>query len=378
MKRFSTLLVCIVLSCNLSFAQAQRWSAVKANTWYSHQPWLVGSNYIPASDSNELEMWQAETFNAEEIDKELGWAQSLGMNTMRVFLHDLIWQQDAEGFYQRIDTFLTIADKHHIRPIFVLFDSCWDPMPKLGPQHAPTPGVHNSGWVQSPGANALRDPKQYPRLRGYVRGVVGRFANDHRVLAWDIWNEPSNTNHDAYGKQEPRNKQRLVLVLLPRAFTWARSANPTQPLTSGVWEGNWSSTARMNPIQQVQIHESDVISFHNYSKPVDFEKRVRWLQRYHRPIICTEYMARSEGSRFDTILPLAKRLHVAAINWGLVLGKTQTNLPWNSWAKPYVDSQPPEWFHDVFYPDGKPYKDSETKMIRELTGAELTQPQEPK
>jgi hypothetical protein len=377
MKRF--LIAAIVLLCStFSFSQTQRWTPAKANDWYKKQPWLVGSNYIPASASNELEMWQAETFDPQQIDKELGWARSLGMNTMRVFLHDLVWQQDEQGFNERINAFLTIADKHHIRPIFVLFDSCWDPLPRLGPQRPPTPGVHNSAWVQSPGAAALGDPKQYPRLEAYVRGVVGKFANDPRVLAWDIWNEPSNTNQDAYGKVELKNKRRYVLALLPRAFAWARAAHPTQPLTSGVWEGNWSSTTRMDPIARVQIRESDVISFHNYSSPADFEKHVRWLRRYQRPIMCTEFMARSEGSRFETVLPVAKRLQVAAINWGLVLGKTQTNLPWSSWKKPYVDSQPPEWFHDVFYPDGKPYKDSEAKKIRGLTGTQSTEQKDPK
>ncbi len=360
----------LLLVTTLSYSQSQRWTAAQANAWYQKQPWLVGSNYVPSSASNELEMWQPETFDPQQIDKELGWAQSLGMNTMRVFLHDLLWQQDSEGFLRRIDTFLTIADKHHIRPILVLFDSCWDPMPHLGPQRAPTPGVHNSAWVQSPGATALADPSQYPRLRAYVRGVVGHFANDPRILAWDIWNEPNNVNDGSYGKFEPKNKRQIVLKLLPRAFAWARSAEPTQPLTSGVWEGNWSSAARLNATQRVQLRESDIISFHNYAKAADFEKHVRWLKRYNRPILCTEYMARTEGSTFDSILPVAKKYRVGAINWGLVLGKTQTNLPWNSWAKPYVTTQPPEWFHDVFYPDGKPYRDSEATKIRELTGAE--------
>jgi hypothetical protein len=206
-----------------------------------------------------------------------------------------------------------------------------------------------------------------------VKGIVGRYASDKRVLAWDVWNEPSNTNHDAYGKDEPSDKQKLVLALLPQTFAWARSANPIQPLTSGLWEGDWSSTAKMDKIARVQLRESDVLSFHNYSKAADFQKHVRWLRRYHRPILCTEYMARTEGSTFETILPVAKRLHVAAINWGLVLGKTQTNLPWSSWKNPFVNTQPPEWFHDVFYPDGKPYRESEAKMIRELTGIEKIQ-----
>jgi hypothetical protein len=357
---------CLCLSFALC-AQAQRWSEEKANAWYAQQPWLVGSNYIPADAINQLEMWQADTFDPQQIDKELGWAQGIGMNTMRVFLHDLLWQQDPEGFRKRIDTFLTIADKHHIRPVLVLFDSCWDPDPKLGPQHPPIPGVHNSGWVQSPGEKALRDSSQYPRLKTYVEGVIGAFANDKRVLAWDLWNEPSNGNDSSYGKNDPRNKKQLVLTLLPQVFSWAREAHPSQPLTSGVWNGDWSSLDKMDAISRVQIEQSDVISFHNYGWPEEFEQRIDQLRQFHRPLICTEYMARGAGSTFDTILPIAKKNHVAAINWGFVAGKTQTYLPWDSWQRPYVLQQPTVWFHDIFHPDGKPYRERETELIRKLT-----------
>src|SRR5512147_36057 len=152
--RSKLFILIFILFVSASLLAEPRWSTAKANDWYRQQPWLVGSNFIPANASNELEMWQPETFDAQEIDKELGWAEGLGMNTMRVFLHDLLWQQDAAGFTNRIDTFLSIAARHHIRPIFVLFDSCWDPKPVLGPQHSPRTGVHNSAWVQSPGADA--------------------------------------------------------------------------------------------------------------------------------------------------------------------------------------------------------------------------------
>ncbi|HEX3438479.1 MAG TPA: cellulase family glycosylhydrolase [Pseudacidobacterium sp.] len=351
---------------------AQQWSELKANTWYAQQPWFVGSNFIPADAINQLEMWQANTFDPQEIDKELGWAEKIGMNTMRVFLHDLLWQQDSAGFRQRIDTFLTIADKHHIKPILVLFDSCWDPNPQLGPQRPPIPGVHNSGWVQSPGQKALEDPSQYPRLKAYVQGVIGAFANDERILAWDVWNEPSNSNNSSYGKDDPANKARLVQTLLPQVFDWARSAHPVQPLTSGVWTGDWSSLDKMDAITHLQIEESDVISFHNYGWPEDFEQRIQWLRKFHRPLICTEYMARGAGSTFDTILPIAKKYHVAAINWGLVAGKTQTYLPWDSWQRPYVLIQPTVWFHDVFYNDGTPYRQREVDLIRYLTSLPIS------
>ena len=344
----------------------EKWSKEKANEWYSKQEWLVGANFNPSTAINQLEMWQASSFDSATIDKELGWAQEIGMNTMRVYLHDLLWQQDSTGFLARMDTFLNIAQKHHIKPLFVLFDSCWDPFPETGEQRAPKPHVHNSGWVQSPGFNALKDSTQYPRLKRYVVGVVSRFGQDGRVLAWDVWNEPDNTNDRAYGSVELPGKAKYVQPLLAKAFVWARSANPSQPLTSGVWIGDWSTHESFSALQRVQIEESDVISFHNYDSPEEFEKRIKWLQRYDRPLLCTEYMARPNGSTFEGFLPVAKKYDVAMYNWGLVDGKTQTKYPWDSWDKQYT-SEPKVWFHEVFKTDGTPYKTEETELIESIT-----------
>lgn len=366
---FATILLCAVSLTSAAASRTTRWTEQKANEWYAKQPWLIGSNYVPRSAINQLEMWQEATFNPEQIDQEFGWAESLGMNTMRVFLHDLTWQQDADGFKKRIDQFLTIAAKHHIRPIFVLFDSCWDPLPHLGPQHPPIPGVHNSGWVQSPGAVALGDAKQYPRLKAYVQGVVGAFAKDDRILAWDIWNEPGSGNMGSYAKQELKDKTARVLALLPQAFEWAREGSPAQPLTSGVCCLDQAPDgAHLGKIEQIQLRESDIVTFHNYSWPEYFKREVGWLKKYNRPVICTEFMARSVGSTFDTILPIAKEEKVGAINWGFVVGKTQTNFPWESWQHPYILEPPPVWFHEVLHPDGKPYREAEADLIRELTG----------
>jgi hypothetical protein len=352
-----------------------RWSVEQANAWYAHEPWPVGSNFIPADAVNQLEMWQAESFDPQEIDRELALAQGLGMTTMRVFLHDLLWQQDQRGFEQRLDRFLTIADAHHIHPILVLFDSCWYPFPKTGPQRPPMPGIHNSGWMQSPGAHALENAEEYPRLETYVKGIVGAFAKDQRILAWDVWNEPDNTNDGSWNRLEPKNKVALVTKLLPQVFEWARSADPTQPLTSGVWHDNLSED-KLEPVPKIQLEESDIVSFHNYGWPESFEAHVVALERFHRPIVCTEYMARPEGSTFDQILPLAKKYHVGAVNWGFVAGKTQTYLPWDSWQHPYIATPPPVWFHEVFRQDYAPYREREIEIIRSATGVS-TSPAQP-
>ena len=349
-------------------AQSERWSEKAANDWYRKQPWLVGSNYIPATAINQLEMWQADTFDPARINLELTWAEDLGMNTMRVFLHDLPWQQDAGAFERRISRFLAIADKHGIRPVLVLFDSCWDPFPQPGRQPAARPGVHNSGWVQSPGAKELMDPALHGRFLEYAQDVVRTFKDDKRILAWDVWNEPDNMNTGSYGTSEPAGKREAVMAVLPTVFEWVRAGVPTQPLTSGLWQGDWSAPEKLSPIEKVQIELSDVISFHNYDAPEEFEKRVRWLQAYNRPILCTEYMARANQSTFQGILPVAKKYKVAAYNWGFVAGKTQTNLPWDSWQKPYTDREPAMWFHDIFTFDGKPYRPEEVEFIKQMTG----------
>ena len=352
----------------VSAAPSEKWTDQQANDWYAKQPWLVGSNYNPASAINQLEMWQADSFDPRRIDLELAWAESLGMNTMRVYLHDLLWQQDAEGFKRRLDRFLAIASKHRIRPILVLFDSVWDPDPLLGKQRAPRPGVHNSGWVQSPSRKTLQDKNEHARLEAYVKGVVGAFARDQRILAWDIWNEPDNTNQGSYGHLEPKNKVDLVLELLPKAFEWAREAGNQQPLSSGVWKGDWSTPEKMTEMDRLQINLSDVITFHNYDSPTELERRINWLKRYNRPLICTEYMARGNGSFFIGGLMVGKVHNVGMINWGLVQGKSQTHLPWDSWQRPYVGREPSIWFHEVFRTDGRPYIPEEATFIKRMTG----------
>ncbi len=368
---FATFAAASALTATLASTPADarsRWTEGQANDWYKQQPWLVGSNYTPASAINQLEMWQAATWDPKRIDDELALAQGIGMNTMRVFLHDQLWQQDSEGFKRRIGEFLTIAHRHRIKPLFVLFDSCWDPDPKLGPQHPPIPGVHNSGWVQSPGLPGLRDKARYPGYKAYVQGVIGSFKNDPRVLGWDLWNEPDN-GADQYAGQE--GKEPLVRALLTQVFYWAREADPSQPVTSGVWwHDDWSpKSGKLTPMEKLQLGQSDIVTFHDYSWPETFERRVRQLLPYNRPIICTEYMARGNGSTFDGSLPIGKRYNVGMINWGFVDGKTQTRLPWDSWQKPYVLSEPAIWFHEVFRADGTPYRQAETDLIRRLSAA---------
>jgi hypothetical protein len=352
-------------------AAPSRWTPERAQAWYDSYPWLVGCNFVPSTAINQLEMWQAETFDPSTIDRELGYAQGIGMNTMRVFLHDIAWREDPEGFYSRVDEYLKIADRHGIKTLFVIFDAVWSPNPHAGKQPDPVPGRHNSGWVQSPGRAYLESPEKQDELKPYVMGLLMRYKNDSRVLAWDLFNEPDNPNRQAYGRDgakielnEP-DKEKFATQLLKKTFAWAREAQPSQPVTCGVWLGEYLT--KPTALQRLQLEQSDIITFHNYDRPEELRKRIEGLKKLGRPVLCTEYMARGNHSTFTDNLPVLKEFNVAAWSWGLVNGKSNTIYPWDSWVKQYTN-EPPVWFHDIFRADGTPFSVAEVKLIRNLTG----------
>ena len=335
-----------------------RWSIETANEWYARQPWLVGCNFIPSNAINQLEMWQAETFDPDIIDCELRWAANIGFKTVRTFLHDLAWEADPAGFKQRIDRFLDIASRHGIRPMLVIFDDCWNSDPCIGSQPAPKPGIHNSGWVQSPSIAVVNSgPSAWGRLERYVKDIISAFADDERILLWDLYNEPGNSSN--------REKS---LPLLQSVFAWAREIDPSQPLTAGIW---WD----IEPLNEFQLAASDVITFHNYQPADHLEKQIASLKLHGRPVICTEWMARTCGSLVSTHLPIFAREKVGCFNWGLVAGKTNTIYPWQDVINVLnimgdsVDQQAMRdlWFHDLFKADGSPYDSAEVELFQRYT-----------
>jgi hypothetical protein len=310
---------------------------------------LRGSNFIPSTAINQLEMWQAATFDPKTIDRELGYAQSIGFNAMRVFLHHVAWQEDPSGFKNRMKEYLTIANKHHIGTIFVFFDDCWNDTYHAGKQPAPKTGIHNSGWLRDPGSLYHREPLLGDTLEKYVKDILTTFKHDKRILLWDLYNEPGNSD---YGNKS--------MDLLQKAFTWAREINPDQPLSAGVWN------KKLTELNSYQLANSDVITYHNYDKEPEHAKAIDSLKLYGRPLICTEYMARTRGSKFQNIMPLLKQNNIGAINWGFVSGKTNTIYAWDS-PMP-GGGEPKVWFHDIFRKDGTPFSVEEINVIKSLTG----------
>lgn len=343
-----------------------RWSKEKATEWYNQQGWLVGCNFVPHTAINQIEMWQGESFDPFTIDKELSWAAALGFNTVRVFLHHLVWEADAAAYLQRLELYLTIAAKHSIKTMFVLFDAVWDPHPKLGVQPQPRHNVHNSGWVQCPGFDVLNNPDAYDSLHQYVHGIVDHFKNDERVLIWDLFNEPDNMNLGSYKDDNYAiHKAELSMQLLKKTIGWVRAINPIQPITMAPWQGmdKWHCDRQMSAIDNYMFSQSDIISFHCYENKRGMKKRIADLERFDRPILCTEFMARPLGSTFEAILPLLKKHNIGCYNWGFVAGKSQTHCPWDSWHKPY-EQEPEMWFHDIYRTNGEPYRSDEVAFLK--------------
>lgn len=328
----------LFLNVPSSSAADARWSAERAWQWYRKVGAISGCNYLPRTATNTTEMWQKETFDPKTIGQELAWAKSVGMNSLRVFVQYLVWEDDPNGLKQRMDEFLRIADSHGIKTMWVLFDDCAFGYPAkhepyLGPQGDPKPGEYAPFWTPSPGVKRVADRKKaWPKLREYVMDLVGTYRDDKRVLAWDIYNE-------AQGKNRP---------LIESAFGWARRASPSQPLIT-CWHA----------------HDlADVISFHCYGSPAKMKDMIAKHKTHGRPVLCTEWLLRRNGNTVADILPVLEKEDVGWFIWGLVTGRTQTCMHWSS--KP-GDPIPDNWQHDIFHADGKPYRPEEIKLFRKVS-----------
>ena len=335
----------------------EQWSAERANEWFASIPWPFGCNFLPSTAVNSTEMWQAETFDPATIERELQLAAGLGYNSVRVFLQFMVWEADPAGHNERLETFLRLADAAGITMMPILFDDCRfddrDPYP--GPQDEPKPGVHNSRWTPSPGYATADDPARWPQLEAYVSDVVRSFGSDRRVLVWDLYNEP--------GGDRPKES----LPLVEAAFRWARAARPQQPLTVGsfFWHDYMTETRLCGE------RNSDVVSFHSYGNLNDVRERLDELERYGRPLLCTEWLARHHGSKFASHLPLFRERNVGVYQWGLVAGRTQTYLHWYTRYSPEPGPEPRLWLHDVVRPDGSLFDPAEAAVLRAHAGEDL-------
>lgn len=351
-------LVVALLFAGCAASPAERWSEEKASEWYEAQPWPVGCVFMPSYGGTPVEIWGKEYFRPDVVDRELALAEGLGFNVIRLFLCDIVWQDDPKGFMDRLEQTVQLADSHGLRILMTFFTNGGTiKNPYLGPQPQPVPGIHNSVWMSSPGKDIVNDPSRWPVIERYLKQVMKRYRKDPRIFAWCLYNEPENT------------KGFDTLPFLKEVFRWAREVDPSQPLTSPMIAlPTWRSYNK--DISDFVLTNSDIISFHCYNSLPDCMRFVEYCEKYGRPVICSEWMARTRGSDYFSILPLFKEHKVGSFSYGLVNGKQQCQYPWNQIVDdepvPFTE-EPAVWFHDLFRPDLTPYSEDEVRFIKDMT-----------
>ena len=323
-----------------------RWSEQKIKEWYNKQPWYCGFNYIPAYAINYTAMWDKTTFDPAAIDKELDLAEKAGLNSLRAVLQFAVYEHDPDYFLNTLDKFMAVCDRHKIKFMPTLFDDCvfgLEHDPKVGKQPEPVKGWYAWGWSPSPGHSMVVDSTTHPRLEKYVKAVMTRFKNDPRIFIWDLYNEPTNGGLGT-----------TTLPLLKKVIGWAHEVSPSQPITIGVWNKN-------KQLNDIAIAGSDIVSFHNYAKKDDLIANITELKAYNRPLINTEWMNRPRGSAISDILSVFYDEKVGCMLWGLVNGKTQTDLPWGHRPGDPVSKV---WQHDLFYGNFSPYDQQEIDLLK--------------
>lgn len=352
----------------------RQWTPEEAWDWQERHGWLVGFNYLPRTAGNWLDMWQDGDFAPEIIDQELGWAREMGYNSLRTNLSFQVWQEDREGLLERLETFLSLCERHDLAVILTPLDDCEfsDQAPIPGRQPEPMPGIHNSIAVGSPGRDIVCDPARWGDLETFMKDILSLFAHDRRIICWDLYNEPTNRMIFS-GKGDDvmaRFPESCSHELMKRAFQWAREIAPSQPLTVAAWHIDDTSQGPGkhfdHATDRLAMELSDVISFHAYTTNEELERAIEIARGHGRPVMCTEWMARHLGSTIEKQLPVFKAAGVGCFQWGLVNGKTQTHLPW-----PHLsvrDDQRGLWFHDLLQADGTPFREEEVECLRRQWG----------
>lgn len=340
-----------VLVAISAFSQGNRWSEKQIRDWYNQNDWFCGVNYIPSNAINYTAMWDKTSFSPDLIDKEMKLAAGIGINCARVVLQYAVYADSPKYFLKTLDQFLAICSKYGIKVMPCFFDDCsfgvnGDPV--IGKQVEPLIGWYAWGWSPSPGHSMVIDHSTHPKLEKYVKEVMTKFKNDQRIFIWDLYNEPTNDRDLGFRS----------LPLVGKVFKWAREINPSQPLTIAVWND-------YKELNDIIFNNSDIITFHCYSTREKTQDLIDRLKTHERPIICSEWMNRPMKSTIAEILPLLKKNNVGSLLWGLVNGKTQTQLPWG--FKPENLPYTGPWQHDLYTIDLKPYDESEIKTIKELT-----------
>lgn len=351
----------------------KRWSPKKANEWYAQMGWLRGCNFLPSNCKGFLDMFQS--YQSDEhlacADAELALAASLGYNSIRFLLNFNVWRLEHDHLLKQFDAYLSLCKKHGMTAMVMLGCDCCVPKTKLYTPPALGEQRVDWGWHGGTKHSAFEDRKEVghhlldiPEFRelyyAFIREIITIHKEDPRICVWDLYNEPGNSNRDE-----------ITLPHLQKFFEIAREIDPIQPLTACLWRWDDAQFETPSPCAQFCLDNADIITYHNYENLEKNVRIIRFLRRFGRPVMNTEWMARPLGSTVFDLFPLFYLENVSCFNWGLVAGKAQYFECWNNIWDRYeagVDENIDFrlWFHDLFRPSHRPYDPKETALIRRI------------
>ena len=353
----------------------RRWSPETAWEWYNARPWIRGCNFMSSDCVNRIDQWQALGFEEKlaTAEKELELASKTGFNAVRLILEYIVWKEEHDGFMARFDRYLDACYKFGIRAMIVFGNDCMlpkeDPNAHLhcGPQHYDW-GYHGGRRISQhstihtePGYSLLDEPEEAPHIYEFVREIIEKYKNDDRILIWDLYNEPGN------GRRDP-----VTLPHVKKFFEIAREVDPMQPLTSAVWRMKTDPDAVLPEAEQYVLDHSDIVSYHSYASYDENIMLLQKLKKLGRPILNTEWLARTQHNTIQELFPLFYLEKVGCFNWGFVAGLYQTYEPWNTVWETYENGGARDvdfrlWFHDLYRPSLHPYDPHEIEIIRKYT-----------
>lgn len=349
----------------------EQWSKERAWAWYTARPWIRGCNFMSSDCANRIDQWQAYGFEErfETAKRELALAAETGFNSIRIIPEFFVWEQEHDGFMERFERYIALAHENGISCMIVLGNDCMPPKEEfdkrmhLGEQHVDW-GFHGGrrvsqhGTFGGAGYSVLDTREGADRFCAFARELVERYKNDERVLMWDVFNEPGNSN-----------RKSLSLPVLRHLFALIRGIDPIQPLTVGVWSET-KHPEKLPEIERFGLEHSDIVSFHCYRSYADNVEILHRLKAYGRPIVNTEWLARCIGNTVEEIFPLFFAMGVGCYNWGFVAGKYQTYEPWEGMWDNYAKDPAhngwdfDKWFHDLYRPSLHPYNPNEIALIK--------------
>lgn len=351
----------------------RQWTCEEANAWYAEYPWIRGCNFIGSDCANRRDMWQSYK-NDERMataDRELALAEKTGFNTVRLIMDFDVWLQERESYMEILEKYIALCAAHGQSVMLTLTAEAQLPRGDFADFKPKTLGEQNYalGYHQGRGplppeeaAKApyhwLENPALKDKFLTMIRDIVGRYAHDGRVIVWNVYNEPGITIRER------------SIPLLNMIFETVRSLDPDQPLAADIWRGiDFNTGLPKTAEERLSLELSDIISYHSYTTFPQMVLLIEALKKFNRPLFCTEWLNRINHSNVKELYPLFHIENIANYCWGFVVGKTQTNEPWeNLWKQYYdpnkhVDYDFTVWQHDLFRANLRPYDPKETELI---------------